>query len=65
MKYIQKLQEAWFDETEKTKVILELEGFLDNPDITNSTEIIDLLESILVIGQNDKSAKNIAYNALK
>ncbi len=65
MKYVQKLQEAWFDETEKTKVILDFEWFLDTPDITNSTEITDLLESILVIGQNDKSEKNIAYNALK
>ncbi|NUJ98108.1 PKD domain-containing protein [Candidatus Gracilibacteria bacterium] len=65
MKYIQKLQEEWYDDTEKTKVILEFEDFLDNKDITNASEIVEVLESILVIGQNDKSEKNIAYNALK
>jgi hypothetical protein len=65
MKYVQKLQEEWYDDTEKTKVILEFEDFLDNKDILNSSEIVEVLESILVIGQNDKSEKNIAYNALK
>nr|MDD3720778.1 PKD domain-containing protein [Candidatus Gracilibacteria bacterium] len=65
MSYLERLQGEWFDETEKTKVIVEFEGFLDNPDITNSTEIINLLESILVEGQADKSQKSVSFNALK
>lgn len=65
MMYVQRLQEEWFDATEKTKIIIEFEWFLDKPTIINSAEIIDLLESLLVLGQDDKSEKNIAYNALK
>ncbi|NDK08191.1 PKD domain-containing protein, partial [Candidatus Gracilibacteria bacterium] len=65
MKYLERLQSEWFDETEKTKVILEFEGFVDNPEIPNSTEIINLLESILIEGEEDKSQKNIALSALK
>ena len=64
-KYIERLQSEWFDETEKTKVILEFEGFIDNPNIPNSTEIINLLESILISWEEDKSQKNIAFTALK
>ncbi len=65
LKYIERLQTEWFDETEKTKVILEFEGFLDNPNIPNSVEIINLLESILIDWEDDKSQKNIAFTALK
>lgn len=65
MKYLERLQSEWFDETEKTKVILEFEWFVDNPDIPNSNEVINLLESILISWEEDKSQKNIAYNALK
>jgi hypothetical protein len=30
MQYIQKLQEEWFYVNEKTKIILEFEGFIDS-----------------------------------
>ncbi len=65
MKYLERLQSDWFDLAEKTKIILEFENFLDNPEIKNSSEIIDLLESILVEWQADKSQKNVAFSALK
>jgi len=65
MRYIQILKEEWFDATQKTKTILDFETFLDNPSITNADNIIEVLESLLVIGENDKSEKNIAFNALK
>lgn len=65
MKYLERLQSEWFDETEKTKVILEFEWFVDNPSIPNSAEVINLLESILVAWEEDKSQKNIAFSALK
>ena len=65
MMYVQKLQEEWFDETEKTRVIIEFEVFIDWTNYSNSDGIIDLLESLLVEWQEDKSEKNITYNALK
>lgn len=65
MKYLERLQWEWFDNTEKTKVILEFEWFLDNPEITNSTDIINLLESLLVEWQADQTQKWVSFNALK
>ncbi|MDD3646768.1 MAG: PKD domain-containing protein [Candidatus Gracilibacteria bacterium] len=65
MMYLQKLKEEWFDDTEKTKVILEFEGYLDETNILNKDEIIDTLESLLVEQEEDKSDRNVALNALK
>ncbi len=65
MKYLERLQSEWFDPTEKTKVILEFEWFIDNPNIPNSNEIINLLESLLVTWEEEQNQKNVAYNALK
>ncbi|MDP2090787.1 MAG: PKD domain-containing protein [Candidatus Gracilibacteria bacterium] len=65
MMYVQKLQEDWFDNREKTNVILEFEGFIQDTKIENSEEIINLLESLLVDDQKDKSEKSIAFIALK
>jgi len=48
MKFIQKLQENWSDDTEKTKTILEFEGFLADSGVESAGDIIDLLESLLV-----------------
>ena len=65
MSYVQKLQEEWFDDTEKTRVIIDFELYLDEntPDIAD--EAIELLSSLLVEWQEDKSSRNISLNALK
>ncbi len=63
--YVQKLQEWWFDNREKTNVILDFEWFIFDLWISNSDEIINLLESLLVEDQADKSEKAITFNALK
>ncbi len=65
MKYIQKLQGSWNDDTEKTKTILEFEGFLADSWVESAGDIIDLLESLLVEWEDDKGEKNIAFQALK
>jgi len=44
MNYIQKLQEEWFDDTEKTRVIIDFEAYLDQ----NTPEIADECEKYLV-----------------
>jgi len=63
--YVQKLQEEWSDNREKTNVILEFEGFIYDIAVNNGEDIINLLESILVENQEDKSEKAITFNALK
>ncbi len=63
--YLQKLQEEWADDTEKTKVILEFEWYLDETDLKNKDELINILEWLLVEWEEDKSEKNVAYIALK
>jgi len=63
--YVQKLQEEWSDNREKTNIILEFEWFIYDMQLENSNDIIDLLESLLVENQKDKSEKAITYNALK
>ncbi len=63
--YVQKLKEEWSDDREKTNIILEFEGFIYDMQITNGDDIIDLLESLLVENQQDKSEKAITYNALR
>ncbi|MFK7779797.1 MAG: PKD domain-containing protein, partial [Candidatus Gracilibacteria bacterium] len=63
--YVQKLQEEWGDNREKTNVILDFEGFIYDIEISNTDEIINLLESLLVDNQKDQSEKAITFNALK
>jgi len=46
--YIQKLQEEWFDNTEKTRVILEFEAYISEVAPSEAEEIINTLESLLV-----------------
>jgi len=46
--YLQSLQEEWFDYTEKTRVIIEFESYIDSTGIDTVDIIIDLLESLLV-----------------
>jgi hypothetical protein len=46
--YVQKLQEEWFDDREKTNVILEFENYITEIEISDSDEIINILESLLV-----------------
>lgn len=48
MKYLEKLQEEWFDNTEKTRVIVEFEQYMDSTGYAGTTEVYDLLESLLV-----------------
>ncbi len=63
--YVQKLQEEWNDNREKTNVILEFEWFIYDIWVNSWDEIINLLESLLVENQEDKSEKAITFNALK
>jgi len=63
--YVQKLQEEWSDNREKTNIILEFEGYIYDIAVANGDEIVDLLESLLVENQEDKSEKAITFNALK
>jgi hypothetical protein len=48
MMYIQRLQEEWSDDREKTNIIIEFEGFIVESNIASGTELIDLLESLLI-----------------
>ena len=63
--YVQKLQEEWFDASEKTKVIVEFEGYISNVDSVNAINIYGLLEALLLEWEDDKSEKNLMYVALK
>ncbi len=65
MNYVQRMQENWSDQTEKTRIIIDFETYLYDQNVSNVDEIITVLESLLVEGQDDTSAKNVAYNALK
>lgn len=65
MNYIQRMQENWSDDTEKTRVIIEFETYLFDQDVENVDTIIEVLESLLVEWQEDTSEKNVAFNALK
>ncbi len=63
--FVQKLQEEWNDNREKTNVILEFEGFIYDTWVNNADVMIELLESLLVEEQEDKSEKAISFTALK
>lgn len=64
LSYIQKLQENWNDDTEKTRTILDFENYIFELWLENEAEFIELLESLLVEWQEDQSAKQITYQAL-
>lgn len=64
LSYIQKLQENWNDSTEKTRTILDFEDYIFELNLPNENEIITLLESLLVEGQDDQSNNQITYQAL-
>jgi hypothetical protein len=63
--YVQKLQEEWFDIAEKTKIIVEFEGYISEIDSINAINIYGLLEALLLEGEDDKSEKNLMFVALK
>ena len=65
MMFLQKLQAEWDDNREKTNIILDFESFIYDINISNTDEIIEILEWLLVENQEDKSEMAIAYNALK
>ncbi len=64
LEYLQRLKEEWNDNRAKTNIILEFEWYITESSLENSTEIINMLESLLV---EDSSAweKEIALKALK
>jgi PKD repeat protein len=66
LSYVQKLQENWNDNTEKTRTILDFENYIFwlGLDIAKEDELINTLESLLVEWQEDQSAKQITYQAL-
>ena len=63
--YVQTLQEEWFDTREKTNIILEFENYINEINVAYSDDIINLLESLLVEWEEDKSEKAIMLTALK
>ncbi len=65
MMYLQKLQEEWFDNMEKTRVIIEFETFIDSTWISEADSVIDILESFLVEDIRETDERVIAFNALK
>jgi len=64
LNYVQKLQENWNDPTEKTRTILDFENYIFGLQLENEDKLIQILESLLVEGQEDQSQKQIIYQAL-
>ena len=64
LSFVQKLQENWNDNTEKTRTILDFENYIFELGLSQEDEIIEILESLLVEWQEDQSAKQITYTAL-
>jgi hypothetical protein len=44
MMFLQKLQAEWDDNREKTNIILDFESFIYDINISNTDEIIEILE---------------------
>ena len=65
MKYVQKLKDEWKDETERTRTIMDFEGFIDGTWVENVDEIIELLESLIITEWGDNWEKAVAFAALK
>ncbi|MCH8518722.1 PKD domain-containing protein [Candidatus Gracilibacteria bacterium] len=64
LQFVQRLQQNWFDKTEKTRTIIDFESYIFELNLSNENEIIDILESLLVSGQEDQSQLQIIYQAL-
>jgi len=64
LQFVQRLQQNWFDKTEKTRTIIDFENYAFELNLQNEDEIIDILESLLVSGQEDQSELQIIYQAL-
>ncbi len=63
--YIQKLQEEWFDKTEKTRIILEFEDYLVSNKVDLADDIIEQLEALIIEWDWKMSEKAVALSALK
>ena len=64
LSYVQKLQENWNDPTEKTRTIIDFENYIFELGLSNEDQLIEILESLLVEGQEDQSSRQITYQAL-
>lgn len=64
LQFVQRLQQNWFDKTEKTRIIIDFENYIFELALANENEIIEILESLLVVGQEDQSQLQIIYQAL-
>jgi hypothetical protein len=65
MEYMERLQENWNDDTEKTRTIIDFESYLIDNNVQKADEMFELLESLLVVGQEDTSEKAVSLQALK
>jgi hypothetical protein len=68
MDYLAQLHEAWNDEREKTKVIIDWESYIEQnlgAQKELKTKLYSLLESLLVSQENNKSKVQIAAQVLK
>ncbi len=65
LEYIQKLKESWSDNRERTSIILEFEWFMVDSKIENTENIVNLLESLIVEWEQNKSEEAVALKALK
>ena len=63
--YLQRLKEEWNDDREKTNVIMEFTKFIEELNIKNWSEITNLLSSLLVESQENKTDNARIFNALK
>jgi len=54
MKYVEKLQDEWFDARGKTDTIVEMQLFLNQIPNYDPTDVNELLESFLVEDTADK-----------
>lgn len=64
MKYVEALQSAWFDDREKTQVILDFEKYIDWLSFADKDSVINLLESFIVENDSDKSTRNMAMKVI-
>ncbi len=64
MKYVQKLQEWWYDSRSKTDTMVEMQMFLSQIPEYDPTEVNELLESFLVDDSTDSWEKEVQFNAL-
>ncbi|MDD5213581.1 MAG: PKD domain-containing protein [Candidatus Gracilibacteria bacterium] len=65
MKYVEALQSAWFDDREKTQVILDFERYINGITFTDKDNVINLLESFIVENDTDKSTRNMALKVIQ